>query len=169
MGCLWSIGGHISLPSYRKRKNYGIERREPMAISPFLTEIAKELNPKIESVEFKGSNTESRACILYSRRAKARGKEVYWIIIAEAEIVRCPSAWLFLLYHEVGHAQQFEEGYDPSKATPEQRQRMEKEANEYAYGKMGILGDRGQIKPKGETCYWCIKTQCNVCLKGWDL
>jgi len=135
-----------------------------MAISPFLTEIAKKLNPKIESVEFDELEPGHRACI---RRITV--PEVYWIEISENAVVKCPSVWLFLLYHEVGHIQHYKEGYRKSKDTPELHQRMEKEADEYAYRKMGIIGDRGQIEPKHETCYWCIKKQSKVCLKDYNL
>lgn len=136
-----------------------------MAISLFLTKIVKELNPKIESVEFDEPETGSRARI----RGITVPEEVYWIEISEKDMVRCPSLWLFLLYHEVRHIQHLKEGYRQRKATAEQRQRAEKEANDYAYGKMGIIGDRGQIEPKRETCYLCIKEQSKVCLKGYNL
>ena len=163
--CLLIIEGHTRLSLYRKRKNYNIEGREVMAISPLLTEIAKKLNPKIESVEF--DEPESGACA--STRGVTFPEETYWIEISEKGIVRCPSVWLFLLYHEVRHIQHFKEGYRKSKGTPEQVQKMEEEANEYAYKKMGMIGDRGQIEPKRETCYWCIKKQSKVCLKGFEL
>ena len=81
-----------------------------MTISSFLTEIAKELNPKIESVEFDEPETGSRASI----RGITVPEEAYWIEISDKDMVRCPLIWLFLVYHEVRHIQHFKEGYKPA-------------------------------------------------------
>jgi len=133
--------------------------------SEFLTKIAKELNSKIDSVEFgdAGENALASVC------GTVRGPEAYWITIKARHVPQCPHFSLWALYHEVCHTHQAQKGFRQATSTLEQKQGSEKEADEYAFRKMGMICNNGRLNPKTETCYWCIETRSKVCLKGFNL
>jgi len=133
-----------------------------MMRNEFLTKIAKELNSKIDSVEFGDAGEGALASVC--------GTEVYWITIKANHVPRCPYFSLWALYHEVCHTHQSQEGFRFSTATSGQKQESELEADEYAFRKMGMMmGRNGRLNPRTETCYWCIETRSKACLKGFNL
>jgi hypothetical protein len=135
-----------------------------MAISPFLTKIAKGLNPDIERVEFEKAGWNRLGYVCRSGPGKA-----YWICIDD-ELVKCVHHRFFMLFHEVCHTFHFEQGYARFNSTPEKDRALEREADVYAIEKMRMIGADGRIKPECEICFRCItKRQAQICLKGRNL
>ena len=126
----------------------------------FLTEIAKKYNPKIEYVEF---------CKLpadYLGLAQKRQSVEAYRILIDKDKLACPYRILATLFHEIGHIVlghlQLEYRYyadSPVKLA------KEREADRFAFEKLGIVDGYGRPFIKYKDCYNCIATKSENCLK----
>ncbi|MDD5451510.1 MAG: hypothetical protein PHT49_06395 [Desulfovibrionales bacterium] len=128
-----------------------------MQISPFLTDIAKSYNPKVEYVAF---------CDLPGRQLGEAGRpraiEEYKILIDRNKLI-CPYQVLFILFHEIGHIELYHLGYRFYKGN---HSNHEEQADNWAFNQMGIMDNQGRVKEEEILCLKCIKERSRKCLKG---
>lgn len=135
-----------------------------MKISPFLTDIAKDYNPKIEYVAFSDLSFLSDRPLGVAWR-KDPNIEWYAIDIDRDRLI-CPHQVLFVLYHELGHIVNYHLGYRHYFGS---KSIHEEDANNWAFREMGMIDETGQVKPKNEVCYQCMKTRSKSCLKELNI
>jgi hypothetical protein len=130
-----------------------------MEISPFLSEIARGYNGAIEYVGFEDLSRVPRKPfgVVWARR----DCEWYAIEIDEKRLV-CPFQVLFVFFHELGHIVRYHLGYKYFNGSGSAQ---EMEADDWAFSRMGIKGERGQIREELKACYECMKTSSRICLK----
>ena len=118
--------------------------------SEFLSEIAKKYNQNIEYVAFDPCNGD------LGRAYRSHDQiEKYRIYINSDEML-CSIQTLFIFFHELGHVVLDHLGFKLfSKNYP--RDRIENEADTWAYKKMGLIDSRGEISGKDMVCYNCIR------------
>lgn len=130
-----------------------------MEISPFLTDIGKDYNPKIKYVAF---------CDLgeYLGEAQRRQSfESYKIFINKDKLI-CPYQILQTFYHEIGHIVLYHLGYRYYLKNSSDNSVHEAEADNWAFNEMGMLDELGRVKEENELCFKCINTRSKNCLKG---
>ena len=125
-----------------------------MEINSFLTETAKKYDPKIKYVGF---------CTLEERYGVAYlwGTSEFYILLDQDKLP-CPHRLLFVFYHEVAHIKL---GHLTSRRNVGEIMR-EAESDDWAYKKMGIFDEEGQVKQEWEICFDCITMKARACLKG---
>ena len=124
-----------------------------MQISPFLTDIAKSYNPKIEYVAF---------CDLAGRYiglAQGRGSFEAYRVLIDRNRLPCLYRQLHIFFHEVGHVVLDHVGTKSSHPN-------ELEADIWAFHRMGIIDAGGRVKEENRACYTCILEQSKACLKA---
>ena len=128
-----------------------------MEKSDWLTRIAKSFNSRIESVGFEP--LEGMPACVYRDPEQI---EAYYIMIDKDQVI-CPFQILHALYHEIAHVIRFDLGYMRHKRYEEAR---EGAADWFAFEALGMIDERGQIKPKHRACYDCMKMHYSkTCLK----
>jgi len=135
-----------------------------MKISPFLTDIAKKYNPKIEYVAFSDLRYLKESPLGIAWR-KDPNVESYMIDIDKDRLI-CPHQVFFVLYHELGHVVHYHLGYRHYTGS---KSIHEEESNNWAFKEMGMINEQGQVKQECKLCYKCMKANSKVCLKGIDL
>ena len=133
-----------------------------MKISPFLTDIARGYNPHVECVGFDDLTNLKRKPLGI---AWQRYSQVYYIEIDRERLI-CPHQVLYVLFHELGHINQWHLGYRHFLGG---RSYQEEEADNWAFEKMGMINKQGQVKEESKLCYQCMETKSKVCLKGFDI
>jgi len=126
-----------------------------MEIDHYFTNIAQNHNSKVDQVIYEDLN--GTVGIAYKNPETGR-----YTISIDRRKIPCLIMMLFIFYHELGHIVLYHLGY---------RHRIvrdldkEEEVDRWAFVKIGLLNDEGQIKQGWQTCYKCIKTRSPHCLK----
>jgi len=129
-----------------------------MRINSFLTAIAKDYDQKVEDVAF---------CPLqfdhFGEVHRRKSVEQYRILIDRAKLP-CPYSVIFTLFHELGHIALGHLGY-MKKHYEENQNAAEAEVDSWAFSRMGLIDEHGQVKEEHKLCYKCHRTRSLVCLK----
>jgi hypothetical protein len=124
----------------------------------FLTEIAKDYNAEIESVEFRKLPIKYSGLVYYS---ESRGG---FIICIEKEKMRCMKHLIYILFHEIAHVQ-FRH-IDVLKSNNEvDESAIEKEADHWAFKELGIIDSENRPAADDILCYECLKSILPLCKK----
>jgi len=129
-----------------------------MEKSDWLTRIGKSFNSRIEYVAFERLPGYP-GCV----RRDPDQVEAYHIFIDKAQTI-CPFQILHVLYHEIAHVIRFDLGYMRHKRCEDAR---EGAADWFAFETLGMIDERGQVRPAHRACYDCMKMHYSkTCLKG---
>jgi len=142
----------------RDRPGPGKKIRVIMRKSPFLSDIAKQYDPKIDHVSFcLPGLIENCNGQVFARKSV----EEYRILIDE-NLLFCANRVLWVFFHEVGHIV-----LGHLKLTDSERfskkLKLEGAADEWAFNQMGIFDNQGQVK--NIPCFNCIKDFSLKCRK----
>jgi hypothetical protein len=130
-----------------------------MISSPFLTAIAKDYNPRIESVSF-GDLSLLKSSPLGIAWQHAPGS--YIIQIDKARLV-CAYQVLYVFYHELGHILAGHVHYQRALGGADVYREIEADA--FAFREMRLIDSRGHVNEETRLCYSCFCSKSKVCLK----
>jgi hypothetical protein len=130
-----------------------------MEISPFLSEIARGYNGAIEYVGFEDLSRVPRKPFGVTWARKDRE---WYAIEIDRDRLPCPFQVFFVFFHELGHIVYYHLGY---RFFTGNASLQEREADSWAFSRMGMIDDQGRIKEENRLCYDCIRGSSRVCLK----
>lgn len=128
-------------------------------ISPFLSDIAKDHDARIEYVMFTVVPLDG-AFGMVQRKTTV---DAYRILI-DRQRNPCTNRILFTFYHEVGHV--ILNHLNPNCQTHVAYRGMEMAADQWAFAQMGMIDACGCPRPERKVCYGCMATQARKCLNG---
>jgi hypothetical protein len=133
-----------------------------MKLSPFLTSIARDYEAQIAAVYFED---------LSKVAGEPLGMAYFWrpstyYISIDCERLICPHQVLYALFHEMGHIVQYHLGYRRFLGAESYR---EEEADAWAFRKMGMIDECGNVEPECAICYECMRRRSRTCLKHFEM
>jgi len=123
----------------------------------YFTHIARTHEPKIEQVVYEDL-TNNVFGMAYKNPETGR-----YTISIDRRKISCLIMMMFVLYHELGHIVFYHLGYRHYMIKDSDK---EDEVDWWAFEKIGLLNDEGQIKQEWQTCYECMRTRSLHCLRS---